>query len=34
MPAKRCRTQGQIDSQRLEDRQAIERAQILTEASH
>ena len=34
MPTKRCRTQGQMDAQRLEDRQAIERAQILTEPGH
>ncbi|HEX4711752.1 hypothetical protein [Phenylobacterium sp.] len=34
LPTKRCRTQAQIDSQRLEDRQAIERAQILAEPGH
>jgi hypothetical protein len=31
LPIKRCRTQAQIDAQKLEDRQALERTQIRTE---
>lgn len=34
MPTKRCRTQGQIDAQRLEDRQALEHAQIMVDPGH
>jgi hypothetical protein len=34
MPVKRCHTQGEIAQQRLEDRQALERAQIMVDPGH
>ena len=34
MPVKRCRTKGDMAAQKLEDRQAIERAQIRSDPGH
>ena len=34
MPQKRCRTKGDMAAQKLEDRQAIERAQIRSDPGH
>jgi hypothetical protein len=34
LPAKRCRTQGDMAQQKLQDRQALERAQILVDNGH
>jgi len=34
MPVKRCRTKGDMAAQKLEDRQAIERAQIRNDPGH
>jgi len=34
MPQKRCRTKGDMAAQKLEDRQAIERAQIRNDPGH
>lgn len=34
LPTKRCRTQGDIAQQRIEDRAAIERVQVRSDAGH
>jgi hypothetical protein len=34
MPVKRCRTKGEMATRKLEDRQTVERMQILQEPSH
>ena len=34
LPIKRCRTQGDMAQQKLQDRQALERSQILTDNGH
>ena len=34
LPAKRCRTQGDIAQQKIQDRQALERTQIMTDNGH
>ena len=34
LPTKRCRTQGDIDTEKLESRQALERTQIITDNGH
>jgi hypothetical protein len=34
LPTKRCRTQGDIAQQKIQDRQALERSQIVTDNGH
>jgi hypothetical protein len=34
LPTKRCRTQGDIAQQKIQDRQALERTQIMTDNGH
>ncbi|WP_372786946.1 hypothetical protein [Phenylobacterium sp.] len=34
LPTKRCRTQGDIATEKLESRQALERSQIITDPGH
>jgi hypothetical protein len=34
LPVKRCRTQGDVETEKLESRQALERSQILTDSGH
>jgi hypothetical protein len=34
LPTKRCRTQGDMAQQKLQDREALERSQIMTDNGH
>jgi hypothetical protein len=34
LPIKRCRTQGDMAQQKIQDRQALERSQIMTDNGH
>ena len=34
LPTKRCRTQGDIAQQKIQDRQALERTQVMTDNGH